>query len=62
MPPPILIAHEACQKPSMTIQTIVTTSKSDRENDGESNGSDLAEFRILFEFRFNRFGQNLGVI
>ena len=25
------------------------------ENDGESNGLDLARFRILFEFRFNRF-------
>jgi len=33
-----------------------------RENEGESNGSDLARFWILFEFKFRKFGQDLRVI
>ena len=30
--------------------------------DGESNGPDLVGFRILFEFRFSRFDEDLCVI
>jgi len=30
--------------------------------DGESNSPDLVGFRILFEFRFSRFDQELRVI
>jgi len=28
---------------------------------GKANGPDLAHLRFLFEFRFSRFGQDLGV-
>ena len=32
------------------------------KNDEESNGPNLVGFKILFEFRFSRFSQDLGVI